>query len=74
MSSDISLLTARGVPSFAPNYDSREYFNYHHNAADTFDKVNPQGTGRKCRVDGSDCIWAFQFGEAPAKDRGVLNG
>ncbi|NNE66031.1 MAG: M20/M25/M40 family metallo-hydrolase [Pyrinomonadaceae bacterium] len=42
VSSDISLLTARGVPSFAPFYDSREYFNYHHNAADTFDKVNPK--------------------------------
>ena len=41
VSSDISLLTRQGVPSFAPNYDSRTYFNYHHNAADTFDKVNP---------------------------------
>lgn len=39
VSSDISLLTRKGVPSFAPYYDTREYFNYHHNAADTFDKV-----------------------------------
>ncbi len=42
VSSDISLLTRAGVPSFAPLYDSRNYFDYHHNAADTFDKVNPR--------------------------------
>ena len=41
-SSDISTLTALGVPSFAPWFDTRTYFNYHHNAADTFDKVNPK--------------------------------
>lgn len=40
VSSDISTLTRKGVPSFGPWYDSREYFKYHHNAADTFDKVN----------------------------------
>ncbi|MDE3200737.1 MAG: M20/M25/M40 family metallo-hydrolase [Acidobacteriota bacterium] len=37
---DISGLTEKGVPSFAPIQDSRFYFNYHHTAADTFDKVN----------------------------------
>ncbi len=37
---DISGLTQKGVPSFAPIQDSRFYFNYHHTAADTFDKVN----------------------------------
>lgn len=41
-SSDISTLTNLGVPSFGPWYDTRTYFNYHHNAADTFDKVNPR--------------------------------
>ncbi len=39
--SDISTLTAKGVPSFAPWFDTRTYFNYHHTEADTFDKVNP---------------------------------
>lgn len=39
---DISGLTAAGVPSFAPVQDSRFYFNYHHTAADTFDKVDPK--------------------------------
>ena len=42
VSSDISVLTQRGVPSFAPWFDQRTYFNYHHTAADTFDKVNPK--------------------------------
>ena len=41
-SSDISTLTAKGVPSFGPWYDSKTYFNYHHTAADTLDKVNPK--------------------------------
>ncbi|HUF03900.1 MAG TPA: M28 family peptidase [Aridibacter sp.] len=40
-SSDISTLTAKGVPSFGPWYGGRTYFNYHHTAADTLDKVNP---------------------------------
>ena len=37
---DISGLTGKGVPSFAPIQDSRFYFNYHHTAADTFDKID----------------------------------
>ncbi len=41
-SSDISTLTAKGVPSFGPWFDTRTYFNYHHNAADTLDKVKPK--------------------------------
>jgi Zn-dependent M28 family amino/carboxypeptidase len=40
--SDISVLTRKGVPSFEPWFDQRTYFNYHHTAADTFDKVNPK--------------------------------
>jgi Zn-dependent M28 family amino/carboxypeptidase len=39
---DIGPLTQRGVPSFAPWFDTRTYFNYHHTAADTFDKVDPK--------------------------------
>ncbi|MCD9187336.1 MAG: M20/M25/M40 family metallo-hydrolase [Pyrinomonadaceae bacterium] len=41
-SSDISTLTEKGVPSFGPWFDTRTYFNYHHTAADTFDKVVPK--------------------------------
>jgi len=39
---DIGPLTQRGVPSFAPYFDTRTYFNYHHTAADTLDKVDPK--------------------------------
>ncbi len=39
---DIGPLTQRGVPSFAPWFNQQTYFNYHHTAADTFDKVNPK--------------------------------
>lgn len=40
--SDITPLAKAGVPCFQPIQDSRFYFNYHHTAADTLDKVNPQ--------------------------------
>ncbi len=39
---DIGPLTRNGVPSFAPWFDTRNYFKYHHTAADTFDKINPK--------------------------------
>ena len=37
---DVDPLNAKGVPGFSPAQDSRFYFNYHHTAADTFDKVD----------------------------------
>ena len=39
---DIEPMEKAGVPAFAPIQDSRFYFNYHHSAADTLDKINPQ--------------------------------
>ena len=39
---DIGPMTAQGVPSFSPLQDGRFYFNYHHTAADTLDKVDPR--------------------------------
>jgi hypothetical protein len=38
---DISPLGAAGVPSFGLWQDTRTYFNYHHTAADTLDKIEP---------------------------------
>ncbi|MEP7076765.1 MAG: M20/M25/M40 family metallo-hydrolase [Acidobacteriota bacterium] len=40
--SDVGQLTQKGVPSFAPYFDQRTYFLYHHTAADTFDKIIPE--------------------------------
>jgi carboxypeptidase Q len=36
---DIEPLEKAGVPSFSPLQDSRFYFNFHHTAADTLDKI-----------------------------------
>ncbi len=49
-SSDISTLTAKGVPSFGPWFDTRTYFNYHHSEADTFDKVIPRELAENAAV------------------------
>ncbi len=38
---DINPLRKLGVPNFSPIQDSRFYFNYHHTAADTLDKIDP---------------------------------
>jgi Zn-dependent M28 family amino/carboxypeptidase len=40
--SDIDPLAKLGVPNFSPIQDSRFYFNYHHTAADTLDKIVPR--------------------------------
>src|SRR5438094_8863909 len=37
--SDIAPLVKAGVPGFAPLQDVRDYFKYHHTAADTLDKI-----------------------------------
>jgi len=47
---DIGPLGAAGVPTFAPIQDARTYFNYHHTAADTLDKVNPKELQENCAV------------------------
>jgi carboxypeptidase Q len=48
--SDIGPLRVAGVPTFDPIQDSRTYFNYHHTAADTLDKVNPKELQENCAV------------------------
>jgi carboxypeptidase Q len=47
---DVEPLNQKGVPGFSPNQDSRFYFNYHHTAADTFDKVNPRELNENAAV------------------------
>jgi len=39
---DIEPLAKQGVPAFGLLQDGRVYFNYHHTAADTLDKIVPQ--------------------------------
>jgi len=39
---DIEPLAKQGVPAFGLMQDGRTYFNYHHTAADTLDKIVPR--------------------------------
>lgn len=59
---DIAALTAKGVPSFAPVQDNRFYFNYHHTAADTFDKVDPKHLSENAAV---MAVLAYALADSP---------
>jgi len=48
--SDIDPLDEAGVPTLSPIVDSRTYFDYHHSAADTLDKVQPENIRRQVAV------------------------
>lgn len=48
--SDLQFLDAGGVPTLAPVVDTRTYFDYHHTAADTLDKVDPENIRRQVAV------------------------
>jgi carboxypeptidase Q len=50
MTGDLSGLERAGVPSFAPLLDTSTYFDYHHTAADTLDKVDPENLRRHVAV------------------------
>lgn len=39
---DVIPLKVAGVPTFSPIQDARTYFDYHHTAADTLDKIDPR--------------------------------
>jgi carboxypeptidase Q len=47
---DIEPLEKAGVPAFSPIQDSRFYFNYHHTAADTLDKIVPKELAENAAV------------------------
>ncbi len=47
---DIEPMENAGVPTFAPIQDSRFYFNYHHTAADTVDKIVPKELAENAAV------------------------
>src|SRR5438105_1839444 len=47
---DIEPMEKANVPAFSPIQDSRFYFNYHHTAADTLDKIVPKELGENSAV------------------------
>jgi Zn-dependent M28 family amino/carboxypeptidase len=61
---DIAAIVSQGVPGFAPLQDSRFYFNYHHTAADTFDKVDPVHLAENAAV---MVVGAYAIAEAQEK-------
>lgn len=62
MGPDIGLLQQAGVPAFAPLIDGRRYFDYHHTAADTLDKVDPDALRRLVAV---LAVLSYQLAEMP---------
>jgi carboxypeptidase Q len=59
---DIAGLTEKGVPSFAPVQDSRFYFNYHHTAADTFDKIDKKHLNENAAI---MAVLAYALADSP---------
>lgn len=47
---DIGPLTKKGVAGFSPIQDNRSYFDYHHTAADTLDKIVPRELAENAAV------------------------
>jgi hypothetical protein len=62
VSTDIGPLQAAGVPGFEPLLDTRNYFDYHHTAADTLDKVDPLNLRRMVA---SLAVLAYELADAP---------
>lgn len=58
---DVEPIVKLGVPAYAPVQDSRTYFDYHHTAADTFDKIDPAGMAANTAV-----VAALAYGLADA--------
>ncbi|HEY0801988.1 MAG TPA: M20/M25/M40 family metallo-hydrolase [Steroidobacteraceae bacterium] len=48
--SDVRFLDDAGVPTLSPIVDTRTYFDYHHTAADTLDKIDPDNIRRQVAV------------------------
>ena len=58
---DIGPMEKRSVPTFAPIQDGRFYFNYHHTAADTLDKIDPKNLAETSAI---VAVWAYAIANA----------
>lgn len=61
---DVAPLDEAGVPTFGVLQDDRTYFYYHHTAADTLDKVDPDALRRNCAAV-SALTWGLAHLHAP---------
>ena len=62
-SEDLAPMIADGVPSLAPAQDSRFYFDYHHTAADTLDKIDKHQLAENAAV---IAVTAYALADASA--------
>ena len=60
---DIGPLGSARIPGMAPMVDDRTYFDYHHTAADTFDKVNPKNLAENVAVMAVLADWLVEMAE-----------
>jgi carboxypeptidase Q len=72
--SDVRYLDAGGVPTLAPIVDTRTYFDYHHSAADTLDKIEPENIRRQVALMAMMAYFVAEMPEAlprlpPSKPR-----
>lgn len=70
---DTSVLRAAGVPQLDVRQDASRYFDYHHTANDTVDKIDPEQLAQVARTF-STITWLVaeqqvDFGRVPADDR-----
>ena len=61
---DVNPLNKKGVPGFSPAQDSRFYFNYHHTAADTFDKVDARELNENAAVMAVMAVLAYALADS----------
>ncbi|MDR6937096.1 M20/M25/M40 family metallo-hydrolase [Luteibacter sp. 3190] len=73
--SDLSQMHAKGMAALSLTQDGTDYFDYHHNANDTLDKIDPKALAQNVAVYATFAYMAAQangdFGSAPgafAKD------
>jgi carboxypeptidase Q len=64
---DISPLATEGVPTLSLGSDSNQYFRYHHSAADTPDKVDPDELAHGVGVLG---VYAYVLAQWPGRLKG----
>ena len=65
---DVIPLSVSGVPTFAPIQDARTYFDYHHTAADTLDKIRPQDLRENVAL---AAVLAYGLADMNGRVRGV---
>jgi hypothetical protein len=72
---DLAFLRAQGMPEITPRQDLSFYFDYHHSANDTLDKVDPEAL-RQVVAAYSVITWMVanadaDFGRLPVTDTGA---